>query len=268
MRSLRLVCLSWLGITLVGCGTDLPAVSAPEAGPLTVSVAAAADLKFALDEVVAEFEREHPHIDIRPTYGSSGTFYAQLSNRAPYDMFFSADIEYPRKLAQAGHAVEGSEFIYAVGQIVVWVRNESPLDVERLGPQVLLDHTVRKVALANPHHAPYGRAAQAALRYLGIYDQIQDRLVLAENIAQAAQFVESGAADVGIIALSLAMAPALRDKGRYVIIPLEIYPRHEQAGVILTWSPVKDAAMTFRKFVMSEHGRTILRRYGFLLPGE
>lgn len=268
MRSLMHLCLSWLGITLVGCGTDLSAVSAPKASPVTVSVAAAADLKFALDEVIAEFEQVYPQIDIRPTYGSSGNFFAQLSNRAPYDMFFSADIEYPRKLAQAGHAVEGSEFIYAVGQIVVWVRDESPLDVERLGPKVLLDRTVRKVALANPQHAPYGRAAQAALSHLGIYDQIQDRLVLAENIAQAAQFVESGAADVGIIALSLAMAPALRDKGRYVIIPLDTYPRLEQGGVIMTWSTVKDEAMTLRKFVMSENGRTILRRYGFLLPGE
>lgn len=268
MRSLMFWGLSSWGLTLVGCGTDLPAVSAPKAGPITVAVAAAADLKFALDEVVTEFERVHPHIDICPTYGSSGIFYAQLSNKAPYDMFFSADIQYPRRLVQEGHASEGSEFIYAAGQIVVWVRNESPLDLERLGTDVLLDRAVRKVALANPQHAPYGRAAQAALRHLGIYDQIQDRLVLAENIAQAAQFVESGAADVGVIALSLAMAPALRDKGRYVIIPPDTYPRLEQGGVILTWSPVKDVAMAFREFLISEQGRTILRRYGFLLPGE
>jgi molybdate transport system substrate-binding protein len=231
-------------------------------------VAAAADLKYALDELLVEFERQYPHIDVRPTYGSSGNFYAQLSNQAPFDLFFSADIDYPRRLIEQGRALQETEFLYAVGQIVVWVRNESPLDVETQGVHALLEPGVRKIAIANPQHAPYGRAAEAALQHLGVYEQVQSRLVLGENIAQTAQFVESGAADVGVLALSLAMAPALRDKGRYAIIPLHAYPRLEQGGVILARVRDREATELLRTFVIGEQGRAILRRYGFLLPGD
>ncbi len=251
-----------------GCGRNVPPDRAEDPQTSTVSVAAAADLKYALDEVIAEFEQGHPNVDVRPTYGSSGNFYAQLTNKAPFDIYFSADIDFPRKLIEQGHARKETEFRYAVGQIVVWVRNESPLDVGALGVKALVESGVRKVAIANPQHAPYGRAAEAALRHLGVYEQVQDRLVLGENIAQTAQFVESGAADVGIIALSLVMAPALKDKGRYAIIPLDAYPRLEQGGAILNWARDREATDTLRTFVIGDQGRAILRRYGFLLPGE
>jgi molybdate transport system substrate-binding protein len=207
-------------------------------------------------------------VSLEIVYGSSGNFFAQLSNRAPFDMYFSADMEYPRKLIEAGHADKRTEFLYAIGQIVVWAGASSPLDVETRGIEALLDERARKIAIANPEHAPYGRAAEAALRSLGVYEQVKDRLVLGENIAQTAQFVESGAADVGIIALSLAMAPAMQGKGRYWLVPLDAYPKMEQGGIILNWAKEREAAEDVCAFVTSAAGRTTLARYGFILPGS
>jgi molybdate transport system substrate-binding protein len=248
-------------VALTGC-------SAPSAARREVSVAAAADLKFALDEVIAAFERDHPDMHVNVTYGASGNFFAQLSNRAPFDVFFSADVEYPRKLIEQGLADKDSEFTYAVGHLVVWVRKDSPLDVEKLGAKVLLDPAVRKVSIANPKHAPYGRAAEAALKSLGVYDKVKDRLVLGENVAQAAQFAETGSADAGVFALSLALAPTMRDKGRWWEVPLDAYPRLEQGAVVLSWAKDRAAADALLAYVKAADGRAILRRYGFILPGE
>ncbi len=231
--------------------------------PRELTVAAASDLKFALDEILAEFQKDHADVRVKVTYGSSGNFFAQLSNKAPFDLFFSADIEYPRKLIEQGLAAKETEFQYAVGHIVVWVPNDSKLDVERLGIETLADSSVRKIAIANPKHAPYGRAALAALKSLGVYERIESRLVLGENIAQTAQFVETGAADVGILALSLAMAPAMRDKGRYWQVPQDAHPPLEQGGIILSWAKDQEAARQLRAFVMGDAGRAILKQYGF-----
>jgi molybdate transport system substrate-binding protein len=233
-----------------------------------VSVAAAADLKFAFDELIADFEQLHPHIKVQVTYGSSGNFFAQFTNRAPFDIYFSADAAYPRQLAEKGLADQESLFLYAVGQIVVWVPHGSSIDVEKLGIQAVVNPAARKVAIANPLHAPYGRAAEAAMKNLGVFEQVQDRLVLGENIAQTAQFVESGAADVGIIALSLALAPALRDKGKHWLIPIDSYPTMEQGSVILNWASDREATDLFRTFVAGPGGRKVLKQYGFILPGE
>lgn len=231
-----------------------------------ITIAAAADLKFALDELASEFRTRHPAIGVKITYGSSGNFYAQLQNQAPFDLYFSADIEYPRKLAEAGHALDTRVFLYAVGRIVVWAPTHSPVDVEKLGIQSLLAPTVKKIAVANPKHAPYGIAAVEAMKSLQIYDRVEPRLVYGENIAQTAQFVQSGAADIGIIALSLAIAPQMREAGRYWEIPLHAYPMMEQGGIILKWAKDADAARAFRDFVLGEHGRAVLKRYGFFLP--
>ncbi|MDZ4781784.1 MAG: molybdate ABC transporter substrate-binding protein [Planctomycetia bacterium] len=269
----------WLVLSAIamcaGCTPAAPPSGPPAATPSTapaepstVTVAAASDLKFALDEVIAEFKEEHPETEVAVTYGSSGNFFAQLSNKAPFDIYFSADIEYPRKLIEAGHADKATEFQYAIGQIVVWAPKSSPLDIEGQGVQALLDPSVKKIAIANPEHAPYGRAAEAAMKQLGVYDQVKDKLVLGENISQTAQFIETGAADVGIIALSLALAPAMSEKGKYAKVPLDAYSTMDQGGVILNWAKDPAAAMELREFVMGEHGRAILKRYGFLLPGE
>ena len=233
-----------------------------------VSVAAASDLKFAFDELIAEFEQQHAGIQVQVTYGSSGNFFAQLTNKAPFDIYFSADASYPRQLIDQGLADEQSEFLYAVGHIVIWVPHDSPIDVEKLGMEALLDPAAGKIAIANPQHAPYGRAAEAAMRSHGVLEQVESRLVLGENIAQTAQFVDSGAADIGIIALSLALAPAMQGKGRYWEVPLDAYPTMEQGSVILNWAQDRDATEQFREFVASDRGREVLSRYGFLLPQE
>lgn len=244
---------------------DRPAQAAEKK---VVRVAAAADLRFAMDEVREAFQRQHPDIEVVVTYGSSGNFYAQLSNRAPFDMFFSADLDYPRRLIQQGFAQAESEFPYAVGSIVVWVQQASPIELEKLGIQALLDPAARKIAIANPRHAPYGQAAEAAIKKLGVFEKVQDRLVYGENITQTAQFVESGAADIGIISHSLAVAPALRDKGRSWEVPSDAYPRLEQGGVILSWAENRAAADALRSFVLGADGKSILGRYGFHPAGE
>lgn len=252
-----------------GCTPAAPKPAAPASAlKKTVAIAAASDLKFALDELLVEFHKQHADIVVTPTYGSSGNFFAQISNDAPFDLYLSADIEYPRKLIESGHALQGTEFSYAIGKIVVWAPNASPLDVEGQGLQALLDPSVKKIAIANPQHAPYGRAAEAAMKKLGVYDQVKDKLVLGENISQTAQFVESGAADVGIIALSLALAPPMRDKGKYSPVPLDAYPTMEQGGVILNHANDRAASETVRNFITGNEGRAILKKYGFTLPGE
>lgn len=242
------------------------------AGPAPVTdrrldVAAAADLKFAMDELKGAFNKARPDIAVSISYGSSGNFLSQISNGAPFDLFFSADIEYPRRLTEAGLAPKGSEFLYAVGRIVVWVPTASRIPAER-GVQALDAPEVRRIAIANPRHAPYGRAAEAALRAAGIYEAVKDKLVFGENVAQTAQFVESGAADAGIIALSLAIAPALANTGRYFEVPLDTYPRMEQGGIILGRARDPEAAKAFRDFILGPQGRATLKRYGFFLPGE
>jgi molybdate transport system substrate-binding protein len=233
-----------------------------------VRVAAAADLRFAFDDLAAAFEKQSPGIKVSPTYGASGNFFAQLSHEGPFDLFLSADVEYPRKLVEQGKALEGSDFLYAVGHLVVWVPAASAINVKKLGMRALLDPAAKKVAIANPKHAPYGRAAVAAMKHFGIFDEVKGRLVPGENIAQAAQFVESGAADVGVIALSLALAPAMRDRGRFWQVPTDAFPTLEQGGVILNWARDPEAAWALRDFLRGTEGRAILSRYGFILPGE
>jgi molybdate transport system substrate-binding protein len=233
---------------------------APHPSAQKLTVAAAADLNFALPEIVRQFRPVAPAVDVQIAYGSSGNFYAQIGNGAPFDVFLSADVAYPRQLAANGLGAN-SVFAYAVGRLVVWVPAASALDPAT----ALRDPSVKHIAIANPQHAPYGRAAQAALRTLGLYQTVEPKLVLGENIAQTLQFVESGAADAGIVAMSLAVAPAARARGRYWEIPLDAYPRMEQGGIVLKDSP---AARDFRAFLLSAAGRRILKQYGFFVPGE
>jgi len=239
--------------------------SASAAGAQKLTVAAAADLRFALDELAPQFRAAHPAVDLAITYGSSGNFFAQIQNGAPFDVFLSADVDYPRRLIAAGLASKDSLFLYGVGRIVVWVPAASRLNPAALGISVLEAAAVRHIAIANPQHAPYGRAAVAALRSLGVYDRVAPKLVLGENIAQAFEFVESGPAEVGIVALSLALAPAARGHGRYWEVPQEAYPKIEQGGVILTRAPAGPAAL-FRAFLLSAEARGILKEYGFSAP--
>jgi molybdate transport system substrate-binding protein len=232
----------------------------------TLRIAAASDLKFALDEIVDEFEARTKGADLSVSYGSSGNFFAQLSNKAPFDLFLSADVDYPRKLIEQLSGVPDSEFVYAIGRIVVWVPANSPADFERDGIQALDDAGIRKIAIANPRFAPYGRAAEAAMKSLGVYEKVASKLVLGDTVAQATQFVESGAADAGIIGRAHALSAALREKGRYWEVPPDACPRMEQAGVILPWATDVELAREFREFLIGADGRAILERHGFVLP--
>jgi molybdate transport system substrate-binding protein len=229
-----------------------------------ITVAAAADLQFAFQDVAARFEKETgKHVKL--IFGSSGNFFAQIQNGAPFDAFFSADIDYAKRLETAGLAEPGTFYPYATGKIVLWAPKESKLDFSR-GLQVLLDPSIRKIAIANPEHAPYGRAAVAALRHDGVYDKVSSKFVLGENISQTASFVVSGNADVGIVALSLALAPSLKEKGKYAEIPGDDYPAIEQAAVVLKSSLNKEVARQFLIFLNTPVVRELLRSYGFVVP--
>jgi molybdate transport system substrate-binding protein len=265
------VSLYLLLLAVLGCGQIRPEGSSGQgAAPAgrNVAVAAAADLRFAMDNLIEDFHEAQPEIEVKVSFGSSGNFYAQLRNRAPFDIYFSADASYPRQLQEEGIIRKGSFFLYAVGQIVVWAPKSSALDIENRGIHALQDPGIRHIAIANPKHAPYGRAAEAALRSLGLYDKVQGKLVFGENVAQTLQFVQTGAADVGIVALALALAPQLRETGKYWQVPLDAYPRMEQGGGILAYAANPDGAEEFRQFVLSARGQDILHRYGFFLPGE
>jgi molybdate transport system substrate-binding protein len=226
-----------------------------------IRVAAAADLKFAMQDVAAQFEKQ-TGTKVNVTYGSSGNFFSQLQNGAPFDLFFSADIDYPRKLEAAGIAEPGTLYEYAIGRIVIWTPADSKVDVTSLGWKTLLDASVQKIAIANPEHAPYGRAAVAALQKAGVYDQVKPKLVYGENISQAAQFVQSGNAQAGIVAMSLTVSPGMKDGKRWEI-PADMHPPIEQAAILLKNAANKDAARAFLDFVKSESGRATLAKYGF-----
>jgi molybdate transport system substrate-binding protein len=229
-----------------------------------ITIAAASDLSFAFREIVAEYENTTGN-HVRLSLGSSGNFFAQIQNGAPFDLYFSADISYPRKLEEAGLVVPGSLYPYAIGRIVLWTGNESHLDLSK-GLEILREPTIKKIAIANPKHAPYGRAAVAALEHAQVYDRVKDKLVLGENISQAAQFVESGAADVGIIALSLALAPPMQAAGHYWEIPADAYPPIEQGAVILMGGKHQEIAKTFLSFVQGAEGQAMMKRHGFVVP--
>lgn len=255
----RLLCTAFLAITLAACSR--PADDVP-----VVRIGAAADLKFALDVLLSESSDEICDFRVEVTYGSSGNLRTQIEQGAPFDLFLSADFRFPEQLVSAGLADRKTLFSYAIGRLVLWVPMDSPIDVETLQERALLAPEVRKIAIANPEHAPYGQAAVAALRNYGLLEQVAPRFVMGENIAQTAQFVDSGAADIGIIALSLAVSPKMREQGRFWEIPLDKIPRLLQGGVIIKASPHAVEAGKLISLLQSEKGRAILQRYGFLIP--
>ncbi|MGA9723795.1 MAG: molybdate ABC transporter substrate-binding protein [Candidatus Binatus sp.] len=238
----------------------------PQADAAEIKIAAASDLTFAFKDVVARFQNQ-TGVAVKLTYGSSGNFFAQIQNGAPFDLFFSADVSYPEKLEAAGLAEPGTIYEYASGKLVMWVPNASKLDLSR-SLAALLDPRVGKIAIANPQHAPYGVAAVAAMRHAGVYDQIKSKLVLGENISQTAQFVQSGNADVGLLALSLAVAPAMTNSGRYIEIPAADYPPLIQAAVILKSSRNQELASQFLKFLKEPETMALMERYGFSIPND
>lgn len=239
---------------------------APSARAQEITVAAAADLQPAFPDIANRFQEETGK-NVKLSFGSSGNFFAQIQNGAPFDLFFSADIDYPKKLEAAGLTEPGTVYPYATGKIVLWTTNESKLDLG-LGMRVLLDPSITKIAIANPAHAPYGRAAVAAMQHQKVYDQVSPKFVLGENISQTMTFVVSGSADIGIVALSLALSPALKGKGKYAEIPADTYPPIEQAAVVLKSSQNKAVARQFLDFLKTPPMLDLLRTYGFSVPSN
>ena len=235
------------------------------AAPRQINVAAAADLSVALPEIASDFEKTSGVV-VKLSFGASGALTQQIENGAPFDVFFSADMGYPKQLIADGKGDAATLYRYAVGELVLWTPAESPLDVERKAMEVLLDPSTKKIAIANPQHAPYGRAAEAALKHYGLYEKVSDRLVVGENIAQAAQFVESGNAQVGFVALAHALAPAMKGKGKYWKIPADAYPPLDQGAILIAHSPHPQEAEAFLKYMKSPEALAVLRHYGFTSP--
>jgi len=242
----------------------LPALLLGEA-PRRLTIAAASDLQTVLPDIVRAFERTAP-ARVSVSYGSSGNFFAQIQNGAPFDVFLSADVEYPRQLADAGLADPSTLQLYATGHLVVWARRESKIDLSR-GLAALTDARIRRVAIANPKYAPYGRAAVAALRDARLYDAVQPKLVMGESLAQTAQLVESGNADVGLLSRSLALGPTLMAEGTYADVRAS-YPAIDQAGVVVKASREPALAQAFIAFLRRADTGTQLERFGFARPSR
>lgn len=259
-RTTAILCtIAALAWALVGCDKPGPSPAPPAAsGPRDLRIAAASSLKPALTELAAAFQTEHPAIKVSATYGASGNLYSQLANRAPFDLFLSADTMYPMKLAESGLGVAPRTF--ARGTLVVWVPKASTLDPAAAKLGILASPDIKHIAIANPQHAPYGKAAEAAMKAAGVYEASSGKLVLGENVEQTAQFGQSGAAEVAFLPLSLALS--LGDRGRYAPVPADLYAPIEHGMVCTAWTPHPDDVAAFMRFVTDARGRDILARHG------
>ncbi len=230
----------------------------------SLSVAAASNLVYALDALNAEFRRSAPEITLTVATGASGNLVAQITNGAPYDIFLSADLDYPRALIAQGGADAKTLTTFSIGRLVLWT-TRADLDVS--DPAVTVRNpAVRKIAVANPATAPYGRAAQQALEKLGAWSVARPKIVNGENVTQAAQFVETGHADAGFVALSLVLSPKLKDRGRWAEVPATLYAPLEQGAIITARGAKKLAAARYLAYLGSPAARKILQDYGYALP--
>lgn len=229
-----------------------------------ITIAAAADLKFALDEIVVLFSKAHPADRVETIYGSSGKFQTQIRQGAPFDLYFSADIAYPRALKAEGFAASEVQ-PYAVGRIVLWSPSR---DAGRMTLADLAEPAIRKIAIANPKHAPYGKRAEEALRAAGVWEKVEAKLVYGENVAQTAQFVQTGNAQAGIVALSLALSPELARQGGYALISDKLHQPLEQGFIVTRRAAGNLLAQAFARFMTGQDARAVMTHYGFGLPGE
>ncbi len=256
--------LSFAALFLVACGAPPAPPKTAETSPAKLTVAVAASMRYAFEEVAAAFAKEHPDVTIEPTFGASGTFYAQLVQKAPFDLFLSADTEYPDKLVTDGLSRES--FPYATGRLVLWAPKAAGLDLATRGLKALTDPRVSKISIANPELAPYGRAAEQAMKSLGADEGIRAKLAKAENVGQAAQFVQSGAAQAGFFAYSLTFTKEMKDAGDLWLVPETAHDPILQSGVILSGTAHPEAAEAFREYLTGPQGRTILAKHGFGAP--
>jgi len=254
-------------LRLIAAALCAPLAGRVQAQPAVPTVAAAADLKFALEEVAAQFERESGHT-LRLVFGSSGNFYSQILQGAPFHLYLSADEDFVLRLADAGKTLDRGR-LYARGRIGILVPHGSPLradgELKDLAA-ALRDGRLRKFAIANPEHAPYGQRAEEALRHAGLWHAIQPRLVLGENISQATQFAISGSTQGGIVALSLALAPSVSARGRFDLIPEAWHRPLLQRMVMLPGAPA--AARDFYEHLSTPAAQAIMVRHGFAMPRD
>ena len=258
-RLVRVIAIAAL-VTLA----TLTSLTAQGPGSRTVAVAAASDLQTVLPALLSGFEKA-TGIKATTSFASSGSFYAQIQNGAPFDVFFSADVDYPRRLVAAGHADADTLYAYATGRLVLWTRTDSGLDVKK-GLSLLRDVRVRRIAIANPDLAPYGRAAVAALKANNVYEVVKDKLVFGENISQTAQLAQSGNADVGLLAHSLAVGDVLQASGSFFDIPSTAYPPVVQAAILVSTSRNKDAGRALLQYIKSAEARQTFAAFGFGPP--
>lgn len=230
-----------------------------------LTVAAAANLQDVMKVLKPEFERQS-HVDLQVVFGASGNFTTQIENGAPFDVFVSADMDFPRRLIGEHLADPASLFPYAIGRLVLLTPPGSTLDLNKLGIQAVLEPSVTRLAIANPRTAPYGRAAVEALRHFNLYDKVASKLVTGENIGQAAQFVRSGNAQLGFVPLSLVIAP--ESKGAYIEVPADSYAPIEQGAVILTKASNRGAADQFLAFLKQAQTQQTFRKFGYSIPGK
>jgi molybdate transport system substrate-binding protein len=241
----------------------MPLAHAEEAA--VVRVAAASDLKFALEELSARYEKQTGQ-NITLVFGSSGQFTTQILQGAPFQIFMSADENFVYKIADAGKTADRGK-VYAIGRIGVFTPNGSPLKADGSLKDLvasLQDGRLQKLAIANPEHAPYGERAKQVLQNVGLWSALQSKLILGENISQAAQFTLSGSAQAGIIAQSLAVAPAFADKGRFDLIDAKNHQPLVQRMVLI--KPVSPGAQLFYDYLGSAAAQAVLSRYGFAIP--
>lgn len=230
----------------------------------TMRIVAAADLRFAMDEILDQFRLAYPDQPVEVIYGSSGRFRAQIEHGAPFDLYFSADIAYPEAL-YAADLVHGEVIPYALGRIVLWSDRE---DASALRLNDLRDERFRRIAIANPRHAPYGARAKEALQASELWDTLEPRLVYGENIMHTLQLVQSGAAEIGIVALALAKSPVIEAQGGYYLIDDSLHEPLYQGFVITQRAADNATAQAFADFIGRTESREIMQRYGFVLPDE
>jgi molybdate transport system substrate-binding protein len=226
-----------------------------------ITVAAASDLTPAFEEIGRSFEQA-TGIKVVYSFGSTGNLARQIENGAPMDVFAAANVEYVDGLERKGLIIPGTKALYARGRITIWLREESGLPVAKLSD--LVQPAIKRIAIANPEHAPYGIAAREALQSAGIWDAVKERLVLGENVRMTLQYAETGNVDVAIVALSLSM----QSKGRWILIPEELHKPLNQALAVVKSTKHEEQARAFAAFINGPQGRPIMRKYGFLLPGE
>jgi molybdate transport system substrate-binding protein len=251
-------------LTLIAAWCFVAHTTAAPAPASALQVAAAADLATCIDEINRGFANSVGGAEVKSTIGSSGNFFAQIRNGAPFDVFLSADTFYPRELAKAGLADPATLMVYAHGQLMMW--STDPAIEPGSGLKLLADRRIARIAIANPDVAPYGRAAKAALEHAGLWHVVKHKLVFGENAAQTAQFVETGNAQVGFVGSAHVKAVGNLTKGRGWLVPAGFYPVMEQGAIVTAKGRTHPLAVRYLDFLGSHDGRAILHKYGFSLP--